>query len=342
MLGCNQTELTGVPSMSHDPCTTRRDLLLSGAVAAIAAAVAPFPMRAAGAAAPPAGTQAPGFYRVRVGGLEVTALLDGHLDIPPAMFSLPAPEAADLLRAAFRSDGPIRTPVNAFAINTGERLYLVDSGTAPGFAPGVAHLSEALSAAGLAPDAVDTVILSHLHVDHAGGLVRDGKAVYPNAQIVVADAEAAFWLDEAIAAKAPDDVKPFFAIAKASLAPYGERVARLGHSAAEAAPGIEVTPLPGHTPGHTGYVIGRGAERLWLWGDIVHSAALQFPRPEATLAFDVDRDGAAASRRLAFDRAASERLLVAGVHLPFPGLGYVVRAGDGQGYRFVPAPWLPL
>ncbi len=160
------------------------------------------------------------------------------------------------------------------------------------------------------------MILTHLHVDHAGGLVRDGKAVYPNAQIVVADAEAAFWLDEAIEAKAPDDAKPFFAIAQASLAPYGDRVTRLSQGTAEAAPGFEVTPLPGHTPGHTGYVIGQGTDRLWLWGDIVHAAALQFPRPEATIAFDTDRAAAAASRGLAFDRAANERLLVAGVHLP--------------------------
>ena len=186
------------------------------------------------------------------------------------------------------------------------------------------------------------MILTHLHVDHAGGLVRDGKAVYPNAQIVVADAEAAFWLDEAIEAKAPDEAKPFFAIAQASLAPYGDRVTRLSQGTAEAAPGFEVTPLPGHTPGHTGYVIGQGTDRLWLWGDIVHSAALQFPRPEATIAFDTDRAAAAASRGLAFDRAANERLLVAGVHLPFPGLGYVTRGADEQGYRFVPAPWLPL
>ena len=329
--------------MPMDPRTTRRDLLLSGAATALAAAVAPGLARSAAAAVPPAGTQAPGYYRLRVGGLEVTALLDGHLEIPPAMFSLPAPETPPTCCAP-PSDPTARSarPVNAFAVNTGERLYLVDSGTAAGFAPGFAHLPEALAAAGLSPDAVDAVILTHLHVDHAGGLVRDGKAVYPNAQIVVADAEAAFWLDEAIAAKAPDDVKPFFDDRQASLAPYGERVTRLSQGTAEAAPGFEVTPLPGHTPGHTGYVIGQGTDRLWLWGDIVHAAALQFPRPEATIAFDTDRAAAAASRGLAFDRAANERLLVAGVHLPFPGLGYVTRGADGQGYRFEPAPWLPL
>jgi glyoxylase-like metal-dependent hydrolase (beta-lactamase superfamily II) len=319
---------------------TRREFLVSGTAAAMAAATLPGLIDTARAAAPPAGTQAPGYYRVRVGGLEVTALLDGHLEIPPAMFSLPPAEATELLRAGFRPDGPIRTPVNAFAVNTGEKLYLIDAGTAAGFAPGLAKLSEALAAADILPEAVDAVILTHLHVDHAGGLVRDGQPVYPNAQIVLADAEAAFWLDETIAAQAPDDAKPFFAMAQASLAPYGDRVTRLGPAASEAVPGIEATPLPGHTPGHTGYVVGQNADRLWLWGDVVHAAALQFARPEATIAFDTDPAGAAASRKRAFDRAAGERLLVAGVHLPFPGLGYVDRAGDG--YRFVPAPWQPL
>jgi glyoxylase-like metal-dependent hydrolase (beta-lactamase superfamily II) len=227
-------------------------------------------------------------------------------------------------------------------VNTGERLYLVDAGTAPGFAPGLALLPEALAAAGLNPARVDMVVLTHLHVDHAGGLVRDGEPMFPNAQVVVADAEAAFWLDEAREAQAPDDAKPYFAIAQASLAPYGDRVTRLSPGAAGAVPGLEVTPLPGHTPGHTGYVVGEGADRLWLWGDVVHAASLQFARPDATLAFDVDPAGAAGSRRLALDRAAGDRLLVAGAHLPFPGLGHVARGPGGDGYRFVPAPWQPL
>ena len=327
--------------MSQHLYMARRDLLLSG----VATAMAALPIglsRPATAAAPPAGAQAPGYYRLRVGALEVTALLDGHLEIPPAVFSLPATEVADLLRAVFRPDGPISTPVNAFAVNTGERLYLVDSGTVPGFAPTLARLPEALEAAGLAPERVDMVVLTHLHPDHAGGLVRDGRQMFPNAQVVVADGEAAYWLDEATEASVPDEVRPFFQIAQDSLAPYGERVVRLRPGDTAAVAGVEVTPLPGHTPGHTGYVVGDGIDRLWLWGDIIHSASLQFPRPEVTLSFDVDQDGAVASRKLALDRAANERLAVAGAHLPFPGIGHVARAGDGQGYRFVPAPWRPL
>jgi glyoxylase-like metal-dependent hydrolase (beta-lactamase superfamily II) len=256
------------------------------------------------------------------------------------MLDLPEAEAAALAAADFRPAGPLRTPVNAFAVNTGERLILVDAGTNPGFAPGLALLPEALAAAGLAPEMVDAVLLTHLHPDHAGGLVRGGRRTFPNAELLVPEVEAAFWLDPATAAAAPAEARPFFELAAAVLAAYGDRVRRLPASAGEVMPGIEATPLPGHTPGHTGYLLGDGPDRLWVWGDVVHAAALQFPKPAATLVFDVDRPAAAATRQRAFDRAAADRLLVAGMHLPFPGLGHVARASEG--YRFAPAPWLPL
>jgi glyoxylase-like metal-dependent hydrolase (beta-lactamase superfamily II) len=326
--------------MRNEPETTRRRLLAAGtAAAALAVAAAP---RVAIARTAPAGRQAPGYHRLRVGGFEVTALLDGHLDLPPALFDLPEAEAAALVEADFRPPGPLRTPVNAYAVNTGERLYLVDAGTNPGFSPGLAFLPEALAAAGLDPQAVDAVLLTHLHPDHAGGLVRDGRRTFPNAELLVTEPEAAFWFDPATMAQAPADARPFFELAQGVLAAYSDRVRRLPAGGGEVAPGIEATPLPGHTPGHTGYLIGgSGADRLWIWGDVVHAAALQFPRPSATLSFDVDPPAAAATRARAFDRAAADRLLVAGMHLPFPGVGHVARAG-GDGYRFAPAPWLPL
>ena len=317
-----------------------RRLTLSGAAALGVAAV--LPAGPARARAPLAGAQAPGFYRVMVGDIEVTALLDGHLALPPALFDLPEAAAAELLTGAFRPVAPIVTPVNAFAVNTGERLYLIDTGTVQGYAPTVAHLPEAMAAAGLVPEAVDAVLLTHLHPDHAGGLVRDGKLAFPNAELVLAESEAGFWLDAATAAQAPTEAQPMFKIAQDAVAAHGDRVRRLPAAGGAVASGIEAIALPGHTPGHTGYLITDGDEALWLWGDIVHAAALQFPRPETTLSFDVDRSMAADTRRQDIERAAAERLAVAGAHLPFPGIGYVVRTADGQGYGFMPAPWLPL
>ncbi|MFO1071817.1 MAG: MBL fold metallo-hydrolase [Geminicoccaceae bacterium] len=318
---------------------SRRLVLGGGAALGLAASL---PVRPAGATAPLAQAQAPGFYRVAVGRIEVTALLDGHLELPPALFDLPEPVAAELLKSAFRPAGPIVTSVNAFAVNTGDRLYLVDTGTVQGYAPTLAHLPEALAAAGLAPEAVDTILLTHLHPDHAGGLVRDGKLAFPNAELVVAESEAGFWLDAATASRAPTEVQPMFKLAQGNIVAYGERVRRLPAAGGPVVPGIEAIALPGHTPGHTGFLISDGDAALWIWGDIVHAAALQFPRPEATLSFDVDRPLAAATRKRAFDRAAADRLAVAGAHLPFPGIGHVTRTADGQGFGFVPAPWQPI
>lgn len=287
------------------------------------------------AAAPLAGSQAPGFQRRRVGRFEVTALLDGHLPIEAEMFSLPAAESARLITRDFRPAGPVVTPVNAFALNDGQRLILVDAGTGT-LMPGLGGLPGALAAAGLAPAQVDAVLLTHLHPDHAGGLLTaQGGPLFPNAEILVQAEEAAFWTDAGMAARAGADAQPFFQAAQAALAAYGNRVRRFAANA-EVAPGIRATALPGHTPGHTGFMIEGG---LWLWADTVHVAAFQFPRPEATIAFDTDRAAAAAARGRAFDQAATERLLVGGAHLPFPGFGHVERDG---GYIFRPAPFLPL
>lgn len=318
--------------------TTRRAALALGLGGLAALSASPSP---ASARAPLAGRQVPGVQRRRVGAFEVTALLDGHLDLDPALFPKAGPDAAKLLDAAFRPAGPIRTPVNAYAINTGERLILVDAGTGRGYAPTLGGLPDALAAAGIDPAQVDTVLATHLHVDHVGGLVRDGRAVFPDAELLIPQAEAEFWLDPAALSRAPAAMQPFFRLAQDACAPYAARTRRFGPGEARIAPGIEAVAEPGHTPGHTGYVVSDGGERLWLWGDVVHAAALQFPRPELGISFDVDGDAAAATRRRAFDRAASERTLVAGAHLPFPGFGHVERDGAGR-YAFVPAPFLPL
>ncbi|WP_426956827.1 MBL fold metallo-hydrolase [Muricoccus radiodurans] len=314
------------------PILSRRAGLLG------AAALSALP-RTVRAAAPMAGRQAPGFHRIRVGRFEVTALLDGTLELGLEVFPAVGTEASALLERAFRPQGPVLAHVNAYAINTGERLYLIDTGTQPGFAPTVALLPEALAAAGIQPAQVDAVIATHLHPDHVGGLVRDGRAVYPNAELIVPEVEAGFWLAPDALSRAPAEVRPFFEIAQASVAPYAGRMRRLAPGAAPA-PGIESVAMPGHTPGHTGYLVTDGGPSLLIWGDVIHAAPLQLPRPAVSVAFDVDGALAAATRARALDRAVGERLMVAGMHMPFPGFGHILR--EGAGYAFVPLPFMPL
>ncbi|MEZ0171240.1 MBL fold metallo-hydrolase [Microvirga sp. TS319] len=278
---------------------------------------------------------AAGTSRFTIGDYEVIALGDGHLDLAPSHFPEADRETAvRLTAAAGLPPGPVETAVNAFAIRTGNRVMLVDAGTGHVRGPRLGHAVEALAAAGIAPNEVDAVLMTHLHVDHAAGL-RDarGEATFPKAELLVPEAEAAFWLDPGLPSRAPELMQPMITNAAASLAPYKGRTTLMtpGH---QVAPGVTSVPLPGHTPGHTGYLIERGGERLLIWGDIIHVAALQLRHPEWSVIFDVDRPAAAAMRRRTLDWVASDELPVAGMHIGFPGLGRIVR--DGTGYVLAP------
>lgn len=323
------------------PYPSRRRIIGTAVAATTGAAATHFSMiGCALAAAPAVGHQVPAVYRLSVAGAEVTALCDGYLDLSAAIFPGADAEAVrQLTERVFRPAGPIPTAVNAFAINMGGRLYLVDAGTGTARDATLGHVVPALRAAGLAPEQVDAVLMTHLHVDHAAGLVdRDGRAAFPRAELFMADADAAFWLDAGLPSRATEAMKPSIRYAAAAVAAYAGRVTRF-QPGASPVPGIASVALHGHTPGHTGYVVGTGTDRLFIWADIIHVAAFQFPRPDWSSVFDVDPAATVATRRRAFDRAATDRLLVAGMHLPFPGIGHVVR--DGEAFAFVPEPWRP-
>lgn len=316
---------------------TRRTLLAAAAAAATLATAA-IPRGPVGAAAPFAAAPPPGVIRRRVGSVEVTALLDGHLEMAAELF--PSADPAELERlagTAFHKPGPQRAPVNAYLVNTGERLALVDAGAAALFGPELGKLPQALSAAGVAPEQIDTLLITHLHPDHvAGVLTAGGAAAFPNAELVVTEAEHAFWHDDANLNRAPEGMKPFFLAARRSVAAYAGRVRRIAGADPVFGP-ITAVPLPGHTPGHGGFLIGSDGEALLIWADLVHLATYQFARPDWSIAFDVDPAMAAATRRRVLDQTAVDRMLVAGMHMPFPGFGHVAK--EGAAFRFVPAEW---
>lgn len=289
------------------------------------------------AKAPLAGAQAVGLSRIKVGSIEVTAISDGFLDIALAMFQ-GADEAAmrGLLAANFRPAGAHRSSVNAYLVNTGEKLVVIDSGTIGGFAPTLAKFLPGLLAAGIDPATVDAVLATHLHPDHVGGFTGANGANFPNAQFFVHEKEHAFWTDEGIASRAPKDSQQFFQVAQNAVKPYAARTEKF-KGGQEIVPGITAVELFGHTPGHCGFRIASGGQQLLIWGDIVHAQALQFANPAITIGFDSDPAAAKATRAKIFDEVSSDKVLVAGAHLDFPGFGHVSKAGGG--YAFAAAPF---
>jgi glyoxylase-like metal-dependent hydrolase (beta-lactamase superfamily II) len=294
------------------------------------------------AAAPQVKTQAPGWYRLMVGDIEVTALLDGVIDLEPGkLLTNTRPQEVNKALARNFLGEKVPTSVNTYLINTGTSLVLVDAGAAALFGPGLDQLHANLKAAGYQPEQVDVVVITHMHGDHIGGLIQGGKIAFPNAVVRADQHDADFWLSAENLAKAPDAMKPFFQGAQLSLNPYvaaGKFKAFEGNT--EIVPGVNAVVTHGHTPGHAIYSVDSKGQKLVLWGDLMHVAAVQFPRPEVTISFDTDSKAALVQRKKAFADAAKGGYWVASAHLPFPGIGHL--RAEGKGYVFVPVNYAPV
>lgn len=285
--------------------------------------------------------QTPGVHHFAFGDIVVTALNDGMLGAPMLDFfdfvtNVPRREAEAMHRAAFLAVPP-RLAVNCYLVYLADRLVLIDGGCGAVFGPSLGRLAGNLAALGVKPADIDTVLVTHLHPDHVGGLVdAGGQAVFPNAELVVHAVKSAYWSDPAVLAAAPEgQEKQAVRLSLATIAAYRDRTRSV--TGGEVLGGVTAVPAPGHTPGHTGWLIASGGDGLLVWGDIVHLPGLQFARPDAGMAFDVDGALAIATRRRILDMAATDRLCVAGMHMDFPGFGHVVRAGSG--YAFIGEPW---
>lgn len=287
------------------------------------------------AAAPMVKTPAPGYYRIMLGDFEVTPLNDGTVDLPMDQLLKQNPDTTRATLGKNFLKAPTETSDNAFLVNTGSKLVLVDTGAGTLFGPTLGKLVANLKAAGYQPEQVDEIYITHMHSDHVGGLSSNGKPVFANAVVRAGKADADFWLSQANLDKAPADKKGTFQGAMASLNPYVQAGKfKTIDKDGELVPGISALAAPGHTPGHTIYVVQSRDQKLVLVGDLIHVAAVQMDNPQVTIGFDSDEKGALASRRKQFDAAAKEGELVGGAHLQFPGLGHLVT--QGKGYRWVP------
>ncbi len=280
--------------------------------------------------------QVPGIYHRRVGDVLVTALCDGYLDAPLEIFTNLEPEDADRVLKAGHRTSPPRISINCFLLRAGGRTAIVDNGSADSMGPTLGRLPEMLSLAGVSPEEIDTVLQTHLHPDHSNGLTRaDGTRNFPNAEVVVSEADMEHWHDDATMARANERQRlRYFQWAREQIAPYRDR---LKPAVGEVFPNVRAVPLPGHTPGHTGYVIEASGRSMIIWGDTCHIPDIQVPRPETGMIFDTDPAKAAETRTKTFDMIVADDLLIGGMHLHFPGFGSMSRERDG--YKLVHESW---
>jgi glyoxylase-like metal-dependent hydrolase (beta-lactamase superfamily II) len=289
------------------------------------------------AQAPMAQGQAPGWYRMKLGEFQVTALSDGTVKLPVDKLLMgikPATLESLLARAYLKA--PVETSVNGYLIHTGSKLVLIDTGAAGLFGPTLGKLVGNLKAAGYQPEQVDEIYITHMHPDHVGGLVADGQRVFPNATVRADMREGGYWLSQANLDKAPDGAKGFFQGAMASLNPYVEAgKLKPFDGETELLPGIRAIPARGHTPGHTIYAVESQGNKLVVWGDLMHVAAVQFAMPATTIQFDTDPKAAGPQRIKNYADAAKKGYFVAVAHVSFPGIGQL--RADGKGYDWIAA-----
>lgn len=293
------------------------------------------------AAAPLAGGNAPGFFRIMLGDFEVTAISDGTVDLPmdKLLHQPPAVTTKELARSWLSA--PLETSVTGYLVNTGGKLVLIDTGAGSLFGPTLGKLLANLKASGYQPEQVDEIYLTHLHPDHVGGLAANGQAAFPNAIVRADQRDTDFWLSQANLDQAPADGKGFFQGAMTSLSPYSAaRHLQPFNGGAELTPGIRANAGYGHTPGHTTYLVESKGKKLLLIGDLIHVGAVQFDHPEVTIGFDSDAKTAAAARLKTFQAVAKDGTLVGASHLAFPGLGRLRSAG--KAFDWVPVNYTQL
>jgi glyoxylase-like metal-dependent hydrolase (beta-lactamase superfamily II) len=317
----------------------RRSFLKTAAIGAVATtAGGPTDVIAASADVP---VEAPGFYRFRLGDFHITALCDGVFFLPMDSIATNA-EAGERKRyfdAHYMTAGEFPLQASPLLIETGEKRILVDTGVGPGqeWAPTAGRLAKSLEEAGVTPEEIDTIVLTHCHPDHVGGLDAAATKRFPNAEVVLSETELDLWNSPDAVSKLPDWAAPGVPQVQKAFASLGDRV-RTIRTGADVATGIVTLDTSGHTQGHLSLLVGSGNDQLLITGDALPNINIAFDRPEWQIIWDHDREKGAKTRRALLDRATHDRLLVAGYHFPFPGVGHVVK--EGNGFRWLPTEWV--
>lgn len=317
---------------------SRRTLLTGTAALAAGAALTP-----ARAGAPFAAAQAPSAYRYKLGDYQLTAVYDGIWYLPidgKLMRNASGEDVNAALAAAFLAPNVLPISFTALLVNTGKQLILIDTGTAGQIVDTAGSMVANLAAAGVTPDQIDTILISHFHPDHINGLrTKDGDKVFRKAEILVPEPEWAFWMDDGQQARAEGTVLRYFRNARRIFKDIAGEVRRFTPGA-EVAPGIVSIAAYGHTPGHTAFAIHAGGQSMLAMSDTVRNPYLFARHPDWQPTFDMDGPTAVTARRRMLDQAAADRMLVEAYHFPFPACGHIARTATG--YDLVPVEWAPL
>jgi glyoxylase-like metal-dependent hydrolase (beta-lactamase superfamily II) len=281
--------------------------------------------------------QAPGYYRAKLGAFQITAFSDGaaprHMDQ-----ILSKPDVANAEYGGAHENEPIDLSINAYLINTGDHLILIDTGAGELFGSTSGALIANLKAAGVSPEKIDTILLTHIHADHSGGLAEKGVILFPNATVYVSKRDVETFVTREDTADESADLQRIVKQSRATIGLYlkAKKVHYIEHDG-EILPGITSRSQSGHTPGHTAYIVESGGHKVLFWGDIVHATEVQFAHPEITVQYDIDPKQAAEQRIREFQFASETGILVASDHISFPGLGHVRKTDSG--YRWYPIPY---
>lgn len=290
----------------------------------------------ADAKAPFANTQAPYWYRFKVGDFEGTIVSDGTLPLgdPHKNFNGLSPD--EMNKQLTDNFLPLDNAVleqNALIINTGERLILFDTGmgSLKLFGPSTGKLLANMKQAGIDPKDIDAVVMTHAHIDHCGGnMADDGKPNFPNAQFYITQADYDYWTDPG---KVGDAFKVFLETATKNLKPNRDRM-HFFKDGQEFLPGVQAMLAPGHTVGHTIFMISSGSKSLCYIGDLAHHPVLLLKKPLTEFAYDTDPKQSAQSRVKMLNMLADKKIAMLAYHFAWPGIGHVAK--DGEGFRYYP------
>ena len=280
-------------------------------------------------------------YHFKVGDFNTMVVSDGTLSFPASFFvPTAAPEAVTTVLAEhFLSTEEVFSHVNALFIETDEHKVLVDTGSGNLFGPTAGHLLENLEAAGTTATDIDTVILTHAHPDHIGGILdADGQLRLPNAHFYISQAESDFWMADTV--EMPNSLLDeetqagLIAAAKGNLTAIRDRTT-LFAMGDEVIPHIRAVDSTGHTPGQASFLITSGEDSLLATGDVFFSDPLNLENPDWEVAFDDDPEQGVMARRQLLETVTAERRLLLVPHMPFPGLGHVRTQGDAYGWEAI-------